>query len=43
MKKVTRMNANNKVIKRRRELEEAEDELKRFNRAASSKSRAQKP
>ena len=41
--KVARMNASNEIIKRRRELEEAEDELKRFNRAASSKSRAQKP
>lgn len=39
--KVARMNASNDVLKKRRELEEAEEALKRFNRNAANKSRPQ--
>ncbi|EAY19842.1 hypothetical protein TVAG_129500 [Trichomonas vaginalis G3] len=38
--KVARMNASNEVLKKRRELEEAEEALKRFNRSAANKSRS---
>ena len=40
--KVAKMNASNEVIKKRRELEEAEEALKRYNRAAAKRTRSQK-